>query len=145
MAGLGETCSHVASLLWAIEAGVRARDAVTVTGKKAYWMLSPGVKEVPYAPIQRIKFIGKKSCMSQMARQQSDTSSSSSTERSSGSAIIPAGPDRKRRFLDDLYLPSISCWKTKNNVIWSSPLLAKQSLNNGASLLFLNCVWCCYA
>ena len=101
MAGLGETCSHVASLLWAIEAGLRARDAVTVTGKKAYWMLPPGVQEVPYAPIQRIKFIGKKSCMSQMARQQSDTSSSSSTERNSGSAIIPAGPDRKRRFLDE--------------------------------------------
>ena len=26
MAGLGETCSHVASLVWAVEAGVRMRD-----------------------------------------------------------------------------------------------------------------------
>ena len=33
MAGLGETCSHVASLLWAIEAGVRVRDSMTVTQK----------------------------------------------------------------------------------------------------------------
>ena len=34
MAGLGETCSHVASLLWAVEAGVRMRDSMTVTQKR---------------------------------------------------------------------------------------------------------------
>ena len=28
MAGLGESCSHVASLLWAIESGVRIRDSM---------------------------------------------------------------------------------------------------------------------
>lgn len=33
MAGLGETCSHVASMLWAIEASVRLRDSMTVTEK----------------------------------------------------------------------------------------------------------------
>ena len=35
MAGLGESCSHVASLLWAIESGVRIRDSMTVTQKKS--------------------------------------------------------------------------------------------------------------
>ena len=30
MAGLGESCSHVASLLWAIEAGCKRRDSLTV-------------------------------------------------------------------------------------------------------------------
>ena len=34
MAGLGESCSHVASLLWALEAGVRLRYSMTVTQKK---------------------------------------------------------------------------------------------------------------
>ena len=34
MAGLGESCSHVASLLWAIEAGVKLRDSMTVTQKR---------------------------------------------------------------------------------------------------------------
>ena len=29
VAGLGETCSHVASLLWAIEAGVHIRDSTS--------------------------------------------------------------------------------------------------------------------
>ncbi|XP_046840588.1 uncharacterized protein LOC124434733 [Xenia sp. Carnegie-2017] len=39
MAGIGESCSHVASLLWAVEAGARKRDSLTVTDKKAYWVL----------------------------------------------------------------------------------------------------------
>ncbi len=34
MAGLGETCSHVAAMLWAIESGIRLRDSRTVTQKK---------------------------------------------------------------------------------------------------------------
>ena len=33
MAGLGESCSRVASLLWAIEAGCKRRDSLTVTEK----------------------------------------------------------------------------------------------------------------
>ena len=59
MAGLGETCSHVASMLWAIESGIRLRDPMTVTQKKAYWVIPNSVKEVPYAPIMDINFFGK--------------------------------------------------------------------------------------
>lgn len=47
MAGLGESCSHIASLLWAVESGVRIRDSMTVTPKKAYWVIPNGIKEVP--------------------------------------------------------------------------------------------------
>ncbi len=36
MAGLGESCSHVRFLLWAIEAGVRMRNSMTVTQKKKH-------------------------------------------------------------------------------------------------------------
>ncbi len=56
MVGLGETCSHVASLLWTIEAGVRKRDTMTVTDKKAYWVMPPAVKQVPYEPVRNMKF-----------------------------------------------------------------------------------------
>ena len=34
MAGLGESCSHIATILWAIEAGVQVRNSITVTQKK---------------------------------------------------------------------------------------------------------------
>ena len=60
MAGLGECCSHVASVLWAIESGVRIRDSMTVTQKKAYWVIPNAVKEVLYAPVKSIDFVGKK-------------------------------------------------------------------------------------
>ena len=38
MAGLGESRSHVASPLWAVESGLCIRDSMTVTEKKAYWI-----------------------------------------------------------------------------------------------------------
>ena len=56
MAGLGESCSHVASLLWAIVAGFKRRDSLTVTGKKAYWVLPSAVKSVPYSRVKDIQF-----------------------------------------------------------------------------------------
>ena len=60
MAGLGETCSHVASLLWVIGVGVESSESLTVTQKSAYWVLPPAVKSVPYTPVKDIGFIGKK-------------------------------------------------------------------------------------
>ena len=46
VAGIGETCSHVASLLWVIGTGVENRDSLTVTQKS---VMPPGIKSVPYA------------------------------------------------------------------------------------------------
>ena len=61
MAGLVETCSHVASLLWAIAAGVERQESLTVTQKSAYWVRSPPIKAVPYyAPMAEVTFTGKK-------------------------------------------------------------------------------------
>ena len=60
IAGLGETCTHVASLLWATAAGVERRESLTVTQKSAYWVIPPAIKTVPYAPLSEISFLGKK-------------------------------------------------------------------------------------
>lgn len=60
MAGIGETCSHVASLLWVIRVGVESRESLTVTQKGVYWVMPPAVKSVPYAPVKDIEFVGKK-------------------------------------------------------------------------------------
>ena len=56
MAGLGESCSHVSSLLWAVESGVKKRESLTVTDKSAYWVLPSAVKNIPYARIRDIEF-----------------------------------------------------------------------------------------
>ena len=76
-AGIDETCSHAASLLWVIGVGVESWDSLTVTQKSAYWVMPPAIRSVPYAPLKDIDFIGKKkkSCKSRA------TSSSSSSKK----------------------------------------------------------------
>lgn len=60
MAGLGESCTHVAATLFAIEAAVKVRDSKTVTETKSYW-LPASVKGVSYSTINNIDFISAKS------------------------------------------------------------------------------------
>ena len=60
MAGLGEACTHVAALLFAVEATVKIRDAKTVTEEKAYWLLPGGVKGVAYSEVSNIEFTSAK-------------------------------------------------------------------------------------
>ena len=93
MAGLGECCSHVASLLSAIEAGVWIRDSMIVTQKKEYWVMPNSVKDVPYAPIKSINFIGRKRSLTALQILQFGTGgklspSPSSTPRSSKSPTL---------------------------------------------------------
>jgi len=40
--------------------GVRIRDSLTPTGKKAYWVIPQAVKQVPFSPVKNINFKGKK-------------------------------------------------------------------------------------
>ena len=55
MEDLGESCSHVSSFLWAVEACVN----MTVTQRLAYWASLPSVKEVPYASLSYIHIQSK--------------------------------------------------------------------------------------
>ena len=75
MADLGESCSHVASSLWAIEAGCKRRDSLTVTDKKAYWVLPTSVKTVQYARVEDINFF-KTPCLTSTVKPSSVTSPS---------------------------------------------------------------------
>ena len=60
MAGLGEACSHIAALLFSIEATVKLRDAKTVTEEKSYWLLPSSVKGVTYRKCSEIDFASAK-------------------------------------------------------------------------------------
>ena len=53
-AGLAESCSHVASVLFYIEAWTRIRGKLTCTEVKCTWLLPSFVKEVPYAKMRFI-------------------------------------------------------------------------------------------
>ena len=55
-AGLSETCSHVASLLFYIEAWTRINGKLACTQVKCTWLLPTYVSEVPYTKVQDINF-----------------------------------------------------------------------------------------
>ena len=99
MAGLGETCSHVSSILWVIAVGVEKREALTVTQKSAYWVMPPAVRSVSYSPIKEIDFIGKKKKASTMLSNDSSTSNSSRSKRRK--LDVPSS-EQKKQFLDSL-------------------------------------------
>ena len=56
MAGQGECCSHIASVLFYIEAWNRINEKLTCTPVKCTWLLPTAVKEIAYAPIADIDF-----------------------------------------------------------------------------------------
>jgi len=56
MAGLGEVCSHVGAVLFAVEAGVRMLKAKTCTSVPCQWLMPSAVSNVPYAELQEIDF-----------------------------------------------------------------------------------------
>lgn len=117
MAGLGESCSHVASLLWAVEAGVRLRDSVTVTQKRAYWVLPASVKEVPYAPLSHINLHDKSASLA-VLRSPQLLSPTSATPLSSGSSnltrkrISPPSSEEVKSFFT-----SLSACSTKPGIL----------------------------
>jgi len=60
MAGLGEACTHIAALLFAMEASVKLRVSKTVTEENAYWLLPTSVKDVKDKECSEIDFTSAK-------------------------------------------------------------------------------------
>ena len=56
LAGLAESCSHIASILFYIEAWTRIHGKLTCTQVKCTWLLPTYVKEVPYSKVKDIDF-----------------------------------------------------------------------------------------
>ncbi|WAR09084.1 hypothetical protein MAR_019042 [Mya arenaria] len=61
MAGLGEVCTHVASLMFSIDETVRLRDARTRTEDPNWWIIPSAVKGVSYSMIKDIDFTSMRS------------------------------------------------------------------------------------
>ncbi|WAR16118.1 LOW QUALITY PROTEIN: hypothetical protein MAR_030712 [Mya arenaria] len=60
MAGLGESCTHVAALLFAVGGTVQIRNSRTVTQEPAYWLLPTSLKGVTYNEVRNIDFSAAK-------------------------------------------------------------------------------------
>ena len=70
MAGLCEGCSHVGAVLFAVEAGVRIRDATTCTQETNKWLLPSHVREIPYLPVSEVDFTSAKKKQELMVEKQ---------------------------------------------------------------------------
>ena len=88
MAGLGEACSHISALLFAVEATVKIRDSKTVTEEPAYWLLPSGIKSVPYSEVRNINFTSARTMKKKLDESIDSAAESDVTSKSS---------DHKRR------------------------------------------------
>ena len=112
MADMGESYSHIASLLWAVEAGVPIRDAMTPTEKKAYWVIPSVVEDVPYAPVKVINFEDEKNSLKHMISILSSVSLSVGTSESI-SLLLPIAEGSAQPIDSlDLDVPSTSITDT---------------------------------
>ena len=59
-AGLAESCSHVASVMFYIEAVTRIHGELACTQTKCTWILPTYVNKVPYAKVRDINFSSAK-------------------------------------------------------------------------------------
>ena len=81
MAGLGEACSHVASLLTHFEAFYRTREAKSCAQEQCKWLMPKAVKEVPYLPVAEIDFKGATGKMRDLSCNTEDGDSNRPTKR----------------------------------------------------------------
>ncbi len=66
MAGLGECCSHVASILFYLEVSTRLNEKLTCTQVKCSWILPNTVKTVDYSRVMDIYFRSAKKMKSNL-------------------------------------------------------------------------------
>ncbi|XP_059174981.1 uncharacterized protein LOC131955049 [Physella acuta] len=100
MAGLGESCSHIGALLFAIEAGCRLQDNVSTTQKTCQWILPPSLQKVPYLAVADVNFDTPEAKKKKLDKQ--PTINTSVIEKQTQSA-----PLDKDTFLEEL--SKISC------------------------------------
>ena len=87
MAGLGEVCSHIAILLFALEANTQIKKRLSCTSIPCSW-LPPSLRSVPYAPISEIDFstsrqTRKKTCTAELESDEKESSFSSTRDSKS--------------------------------------------------------------
>ena len=56
MTGLGEMCTHIAAVLFYLEAATRIQGKQTCTQRKCEWIMSSFLKNVEYIPVKSINF-----------------------------------------------------------------------------------------
>jgi hypothetical protein len=117
MAGLGEVCSHVGAILFAVEAGVRIVKAKTCTSMPCKWLMPTSVNNVPYTELRNIDFTTAKTKKRKLDEKISQLSSEQSQASTLPSPTTAPKPLRKPTSIrgDSIYVPSQAQIKPKSN------------------------------
>lgn len=118
MAGLGEACSHVGAMLFAIEATVKVRDSKTVTQEKAYWLLPSGIKKVEYKTIREIDFKGANSKKRELDRKIENINASATPKPTKTKEPTPIPPPTESEL--DTFFAQLGKSSTKPVIILTS-------------------------
>ena len=92
MSGLGEVCTHIAAVLFFLEASTRLQDKVTCTQEQCQWIIPSYQKEIPYAPVKDLDFTsakGKKQKIDSGLNQVMTSSATNSQRRKSVADVCP--------------------------------------------------------
>ena len=111
-AGLAESCSHVASILFYIECWTRINGKLACTQVKCTWLLPAYVSQVSYAKAKDIDFTSAKKLkenldkkiesLDECAQDQSSTSSSSNTQVTQVRVSTPVSADEMAKVYEKL-------------------------------------------
>ncbi|MCL4144766.1 UNVERIFIED_CONTAM: hypothetical protein GTU68_057373 [Idotea baltica] len=130
MAGLGETCSHVGALLWAVESATQHKNNLTVTDKVCYWNMPTSIKKVLPCQVRNMKFNNNLDIQTKEPQAQSSSSSSDITqlndfvkqlaEKAPNAAILSVLPEYCQNFvpvsMSSSLPPILSIFFDKNNL-----------------------------
>ena len=129
MAGLGETCSHIAAVLFYLEAAARIQGtSITCTQEACQWLIPSYLKSVEYLPIKEIDFTsakGKKRKLDEAIDQ--DTDPTNITEVSVARGKVPSESEM------DLLFENLSFSGTKPAILSLIPKYADSYMPKSSS------------
>ena len=105
MAGQGECCAHIASVLFYIEAWNRVNEKLSSTEVKFSWLMPTAVKEVPCAPVSDIADLRSAKKVKQYVDQNINSLTTSEGIARSGEAAkrsIPVSAETLSNFYTEL-------------------------------------------
>ena len=122
-AGLAESCSHIASVLFYLEATTRLHGKLACTRVKCSWILPTYVNEVPYARVTGINFSSAKKLKENLDQKidnldfiqqpaissQQDASHSRQVSTQSGAVSGSANLRPSKEAIDELYAKLNEC------------------------------------
>ena len=134
MAGLGETCTHVAAILFYLEAAARIQGKETTTQQKCEWIMPSFKKKCQYLPVKDIDFTsarGKKRKFDDAINCESTAQNESQT-MATPHRLSPLTPASEN--IDDLYKAISEC-DTKPAILsladeYSTSYVPKRFLDN---------------